>query len=56
MKNKKFIHIDEIHIPIILLDILKNGWLAILAAIAVVLVTVNSILTKSKKRRGESDE
>lgn len=35
MKNKKFIHIDEIHIPIILLDILKNGWLAILAVIAV---------------------
>ena len=35
MKKKKFIHIDEIHIPIILLDILKNGWLAILAVIAV---------------------
>ena len=30
--------------------------LLILAGIAVVLVTVNCILTKSKKRRGESDE
>lgn len=31
--NKKLFYLDELHIPIILLDILKNAWLAILAAI-----------------------
>lgn len=32
MNNKSLFYIDELHIPIILLDILKNVWLAILAA------------------------
>ena len=35
MEKKKFFYTDEIHVPILLLDILKNGWLAILAAISV---------------------
>lgn len=35
MEKKKLFYMDEIHVPIILLDILKNGWLAILAAISV---------------------
>lgn len=35
MNEKKFIYMDEIHVPIILLDILKNAWLAVLAALAV---------------------
>lgn len=34
----------------------RSAGLLILAAVAVVLVILNSILTKSKKRRGESDE
>lgn len=33
--NKKFFYPDELHVPLILLDILKNAWLAILAAISV---------------------
>ena len=35
MDNKKYFYTDDIHIPIIFLDILKNAWLAILAAIAI---------------------
>lgn len=35
MEKKTLFHMDDIHVPIILLDILKNGWLAILAAISV---------------------
>ena len=35
MNNNAFINVDELHIPIIVLDILKNAWLAILAAAAV---------------------
>ena len=35
MNEKKLFYMDEIHIPIILQDILKNAWLAILAALAV---------------------
>lgn len=35
MDNKQYFYADDIHIPIIFLDILKNAWLAILAAIAV---------------------
>ena len=35
MDKKKFFYLDEIHMPIILLDLLKNAWLAILAAITV---------------------
>ncbi|MBQ8574893.1 MAG: signal peptidase I [Clostridia bacterium] len=34
----------------------QSAGLLILAAVAVVFVVLNSILTKSKKRRGESDE
>lgn len=35
MNEKKLIYMDEIHVPIILQDILKNAWLAVLAALAV---------------------
>ena len=35
MEKKSFFYMDEIHFPIILLDILKNGWVAILVAISV---------------------
>ena len=33
MDKKTFFYLDEIHIPIILRDVLKNAWLAVLAAI-----------------------
>ena len=33
MNKKKFIYLDEIHIPIIIKDILKNIWLVVLAAV-----------------------
>lgn len=35
MEKKELFYMDEIHVPIILLDILKNAWLAVLAAISV---------------------
>ena len=35
MEKKKLIFLDEIHIPIILLDILKNAWLVVLVALSV---------------------
>ena len=35
MEKKSLFYMDEIHFPIILLDILKNGWVAILVAISV---------------------
>lgn len=35
MDKKKLFYLDELHIPIILLDILKNAWLAVLAAVVV---------------------
>ena len=33
MNKKSFFYLDELHIPILLRDILKNSWLAVLAAI-----------------------
>lgn len=33
MNKKSFFYLDELHIPILLIDILKNSWLAVLAAI-----------------------
>ncbi len=33
MNKKSFFYLDELHIPILLVDILKNSWLAVLAAI-----------------------
>lgn len=33
MNKKSFFYLDELHIPILLMDILKNSWLAVLAAI-----------------------
>lgn len=35
MEKKNLFYADEIHIPVILLDMLKNAWLAVLAAIVV---------------------
>ena len=35
MNNTYFLNLDEIHIPIIIKDVLKNFWLAILAVISV---------------------
>ena len=32
MNKKTIFYVDELHIPIIFLDILKNVWLVILAA------------------------
>ena len=33
MDKKSFFYYDEIHIPIILLDVLKNIWLVVMAAL-----------------------
>ncbi len=33
MNKKTFFYLDEIHVPIILLDLIKNAWLAIVAAV-----------------------
>lgn len=38
MNKKRIFYLDEVHIPIILLDILKNIWLAVLAAVTVCIV------------------
>lgn len=35
MNKKRIFYMDELHIPIVILDILKNSWLIILAAITV---------------------
>ena len=35
MEKKSLIYLDEIHLPIIVKDVIKNVWLAIMAAIIV---------------------